>query len=189
MTRCLPRLLVVLALAGASLSAQRGGPIRAAAHLHAVSRERHLRRRRDGRLDGDAGSGAADLRVQVDDSPQQRGRAEGRHARPVGGQGDDRDRRRPARDDLRRGRSVRGSDAGGRGAGGRRPALRRRQHRPQHRASTRSAPPSRRRRSALSTPRPADFDAFWDGKLAAQAKVPINAGADAGRDRRARASR
>jgi cephalosporin-C deacetylase len=27
----------------------------------------------------------------------------------------------------------------------------------------------------LSTPRPADFDAFWDGKLAAQAKVPINA--------------
>ena len=26
----------------------------------------------------------------------------------------------------------------------------------------------------LSTPRPADFDAFWDGKLAAQAKVPIN---------------
>ncbi len=27
----------------------------------------------------------------------------------------------------------------------------------------------------VSTPRPADFDAFWDGKLAAQAKVPINA--------------
>jgi cephalosporin-C deacetylase-like acetyl esterase len=27
----------------------------------------------------------------------------------------------------------------------------------------------------LSTPRPADFDAFWDGKLAAQSKVPINA--------------
>jgi cephalosporin-C deacetylase-like acetyl esterase len=27
----------------------------------------------------------------------------------------------------------------------------------------------------LSTPRPADFDAFWDGKLAAQANVPINA--------------
>ncbi|HXB72509.1 MAG TPA: acetylxylan esterase [Candidatus Acidoferrales bacterium] len=27
----------------------------------------------------------------------------------------------------------------------------------------------------LSTPRPADFDAFWDGKLAAQAKAPINA--------------
>ena len=27
----------------------------------------------------------------------------------------------------------------------------------------------------LSTPRPADFDAFWDGKLAAQAKLPINA--------------
>ncbi len=27
---------------------------------------------------------------------------------------------------------------------------------------------------APSTPRPADFDAFWDGKLAAQAKVPIN---------------
>lgn len=26
----------------------------------------------------------------------------------------------------------------------------------------------------LSTPRPADFDAFWDGKLAAQAKVPIH---------------
>jgi cephalosporin-C deacetylase-like acetyl esterase len=26
----------------------------------------------------------------------------------------------------------------------------------------------------LSTPRPDDFDAFWDGKLAAQAKVPIN---------------
>ncbi len=26
----------------------------------------------------------------------------------------------------------------------------------------------------LSTPRPQDFDAFWDGKLAAQAKVPIN---------------
>ena len=26
----------------------------------------------------------------------------------------------------------------------------------------------------LSTPRPADFDAFWDGKLAAQAKIPIN---------------
>src|ERR1022692_3324507 len=26
----------------------------------------------------------------------------------------------------------------------------------------------------LSTPRPADFDAFWDAKLAAQAKVPIN---------------
>jgi cephalosporin-C deacetylase len=27
----------------------------------------------------------------------------------------------------------------------------------------------------LSTPRPADFDAFWDGKLAAQAKAPLNA--------------
>lgn len=27
----------------------------------------------------------------------------------------------------------------------------------------------------LSTPRPADFDAFWDGKLAAQSKLPINA--------------
>jgi cephalosporin-C deacetylase len=26
----------------------------------------------------------------------------------------------------------------------------------------------------LSTPRPADFDAFWEGKLSAQAKVPIN---------------
>src|SRR6476620_1902015 len=26
----------------------------------------------------------------------------------------------------------------------------------------------------LSTPRPADFDDFWDAKLAAQAKVPIN---------------
>ena len=26
----------------------------------------------------------------------------------------------------------------------------------------------------LSTPRPDDFDAFWEGKLAAQAKVPIN---------------
>jgi cephalosporin-C deacetylase len=26
----------------------------------------------------------------------------------------------------------------------------------------------------LSTPRPADFDSFWDAKLAAQAKVPIN---------------
>jgi cephalosporin-C deacetylase len=26
----------------------------------------------------------------------------------------------------------------------------------------------------LSTPRPADFDAFWEGKLAAQAKIPIN---------------
>ena len=27
----------------------------------------------------------------------------------------------------------------------------------------------------LSTPRPDDFDAFWDGKLAVQSKVPINA--------------
>ena len=27
----------------------------------------------------------------------------------------------------------------------------------------------------LSTPRPADFDAFWDAKLAEQARVPINA--------------
>ena len=27
----------------------------------------------------------------------------------------------------------------------------------------------------LSTPRPGDFDAFWESKLAAQAKVPINA--------------
>jgi cephalosporin-C deacetylase-like acetyl esterase len=27
----------------------------------------------------------------------------------------------------------------------------------------------------LSTPRPADFDSFWDAKLAAQAKIPINA--------------
>ena len=27
----------------------------------------------------------------------------------------------------------------------------------------------------LSTPRPADFDAFWDGKLALQAKVPLDA--------------
>ncbi len=30
------------------------------------------------------------------------------------------------------------------------------------------------RKIGLSTPRPGDFDAFWDGKLAAQAKVPIN---------------
>jgi len=29
-------------------------------------------------------------------------------------------------------------------------------------------------RIGLSTPRPDDFDAFWDGKLAAQAKIPIN---------------
>ena len=28
---------------------------------------------------------------------------------------------------------------------------------------------------SLSTPRPLDFDTFWDGKLAAQARVPINA--------------
>jgi cephalosporin-C deacetylase-like acetyl esterase len=28
---------------------------------------------------------------------------------------------------------------------------------------------------ALSTPRPADFDEFWDSKLAAQARIPINA--------------
>jgi cephalosporin-C deacetylase-like acetyl esterase len=27
----------------------------------------------------------------------------------------------------------------------------------------------------LSTPRPADFDAFWDAKLAAQARIPLNA--------------
>jgi cephalosporin-C deacetylase len=27
----------------------------------------------------------------------------------------------------------------------------------------------------LSTPRPSDFDAFWEGKLAAQAQVPLNA--------------
>ena len=31
------------------------------------------------------------------------------------------------------------------------------------------------RKIGLSTPRPADFDAFWDAKLAAQAKIPINA--------------
>ena len=30
-------------------------------------------------------------------------------------------------------------------------------------------------RIGLSTPRPADFDAFWERKLAAQAKIPINA--------------
>ena len=30
-------------------------------------------------------------------------------------------------------------------------------------------------RIGLSTPRPDDFDAFWDAKLAAQAKIPINA--------------
>jgi hypothetical protein len=29
-------------------------------------------------------------------------------------------------------------------------------------------------RIGLSTPRPDDFDIFWDGKLAAQARVPIN---------------
>jgi len=27
----------------------------------------------------------------------------------------------------------------------------------------------------LSTPRPSDFDAFWDGKLTAQSKIPVNA--------------
>jgi cephalosporin-C deacetylase-like acetyl esterase len=32
------------------------------------------------------------------------------------------------------------------------------------------------RRIGLSTPRPADFDAFWDSKLAAQAEMPVNAG-------------
>jgi cephalosporin-C deacetylase-like acetyl esterase len=31
------------------------------------------------------------------------------------------------------------------------------------------------RKIGLSTPRPADFDEFWDAKLAAQAKIPINA--------------
>jgi cephalosporin-C deacetylase len=31
------------------------------------------------------------------------------------------------------------------------------------------------RKLGLSTPRPADFDAFWEGKLAEQAKVPVNA--------------
>ncbi len=30
------------------------------------------------------------------------------------------------------------------------------------------------RKIGLSAPRPSDFDAFWDGKLAAQAKIPIN---------------
>ena len=36
------------------------------------------------------------------------------------------------------------------------------------------APLSHPRNIGLSTPRPDDFDAFWEGKLAAQAKVPIN---------------
>ena len=54
---------------------------------------------------------AADLRLQVDDPPQQRGGAQRRHAGSVRRQGHDRDCRRPARDDLRRGRSLRGSDA------------------------------------------------------------------------------
>lgn len=31
------------------------------------------------------------------------------------------------------------------------------------------------RKLAVSTPRPTDFDEFWEGKLAAQAKIPINA--------------
>ena len=62
--------------AGAARRAPSGD--RAAARLHAVSRERHLRRRRDRRLDGDAGPAAADLRLQVDDPPQQRGGAQGR---------------------------------------------------------------------------------------------------------------
>ncbi len=36
----------------------------------------------------------------------------------------------------------------------------------------------------LSTPRPADFDSFWDGKLALQAKVPSRRCAHAGPERR-----
>ena len=170
MTGLAPRVFLLAALVATTLSAQRGADS-AAARLHAVSRQRHLRRWRHRRLDRHAGTRAADLRVQVDDAPQQRGGAQGRHAGSVGGKAtieivadepgmiyvaveayEDLTPATPTPADAMR----RASPAATRDATP---------------ASMPSAQRSRRRRSALSTPRPADFDAFWDGKLAAQAKL------------------
>ena len=127
-------------------------PIDAAAHLHAVPRQRHLRRRRNRRLDRDARSGHAHLRLQVDHSAQQCGGSQGRQARSFLGQGQDRNHRRPARDDLRRGRTVRQPDADTARTGGQAPAAAARPVTSEATPaattdSTRSAPPSRRRRS------------------------------------------
>ena len=110
-TRFCARLLAVLALAGASLSAQRGGPI--AQQL--VFTPYHASGVYDvGETVGwtvTPGPDAADLRLQMDDSPQQRRGAQGRHAGSFPRPGHDRNPRRPARDDLRRGRSLRGPGA------------------------------------------------------------------------------
>src|SRR5574339_983743 len=61
----------------------------AAAHVHAISRQRNLRRRRNSWMDRDAWPDAAELCVQVDDSPEQRGGPEGRQAESVQRKGHD----------------------------------------------------------------------------------------------------
>ena len=145
-----------------------------------------LRRRRNRRMDGDAWPRDTDLRLQVDDSPQQRRRAQGRQARPLERAGPR--SRSPATSpemiyvaveayaDLTPASAAAARLRAPRFTGGntgRNNGL--------YAVGAAVAPA----KIGLSTPRPADFDAFWDGKLAAQAKIPINAGADAGRDRRA----
>ena len=162
--------IALLAAAAIRLGAARGAN-RAATHLCALSRQRHLRRRRNRRLDRDAGPVDTQVQLQVDHPPQQRRRSQGRQARSLLRLRQDRNHRRSARDDLRRGRAVRRSSC-----------------RP-HAAPRAAAAPRRRyiggntgrnnglyavgaavapQKLGLSTPRPADFDAFWDGKLAAQ---------------------
>ena len=80
MTRFSARLLVVLALVGVSVSAQRGGPI----PQQLVFTPYHASGIYDvGETVGwtvTPGPDAADLRLQVDDPPQQRRRAQGRQA-------------------------------------------------------------------------------------------------------------
>ena len=98
------------------------------------------------------------------------------------GKDQDRNHRRPARDDLRRRGTVRQSrtaEAAPRPASPRRRTGRARsgyvggntgRNNGLYAVGAAVAPA----KIGLSTPRPDDFDAFWDGKLAAQAKIPIN---------------
>ena len=122
-----------------------------------------------------AGPGHAHVRLQVDDPAKQRGGAQRRQARSLLPAGHDRNHGRPAGDDLRRGRSLRQARRRTPSAP---PRLRRVSSAATPAATTDSTPsarPSRRRRSGSRRPARPTSTHSGTRKLAAQAKVPINA--------------
>ena len=188
MIRMLPRALVALALISTTLSAQRGVavPQQLAFTPYDASGIYDV-----GETVGwtvTPGPTPPTYALQVDDSAQQRRGPEGGHAGSVQPARHNRDGRRPSRSMIYVAVEAVADRAGAApprpprpprfigGNTGRNTGF--------YAVGAAVAPT----KIGLSTPRPADFDTFWNGKLAAQATVPINPVLTPVDDRRRRAS-